>query len=523
MRALNGGQLAVECLRRHGVRQVFSIIGGQMATLYDAIGRSPDIELFVPRNETVAPIMAAGYTACNGIPSVSMTTVGAGVVYEVAGLLKAWLDYLPVISIAPQVQSYKTKPHQESLQACNQDELFYPITKWNTIVYHWKRLPAMIDRGFREALTGIPGPVHIDIPVDILFKRKVLSQGKLERLLPAPRKTRYTGGVAGGAEQLRAAEEALGRAKRPLVLVGQGFGRAGRYEGIRKLLDGMGIPALTTTCSSGALDARSPSCAGNLSLFAESEAGRETIQSADLLLLVGIDRYSRSLLPLLTEAGGERSVVQIEIEPGAMLAGVDGLYPVYADPLAALSFLGRAKKDDQKDLAVWRETVMDASDRIAADISRGLGPLGAAVRALSGSATENHVIVADGKRSCTAATALLRKSACRDPFIMDGRDFAGAGLPFAIGAALADRASRAVLICDRDALFRHLREIQPAASMGLELSIICHDDTGPENGLVDLPAILDALGCRVGRYDPEQTSGAELLEPEPGRPRAWIV
>ena len=151
MNLITGGEVLVDCLRAQGVRQVFSIIGGQMGTIYDTIGRREDMDLFVPRCETTVPLMAAGYVASTGRPAVSLTTVGAGVVYEVAGLACAWFDYLPVISLAPQVQSWKTKPHQESLQACNQDEIYFPLTKWNTIVYHWKRIPQLLTRAFREA------------------------------------------------------------------------------------------------------------------------------------------------------------------------------------------------------------------------------------------------------------------------------------------------------------------------------------------------------------------------------------
>jgi acetolactate synthase-1/2/3 large subunit len=171
MEITNGGEILVQALARQGVKKVFSIIGGQMGTMYDAIGRHPDMEVITPRSEASAALMACGYTASTGTPCVSMATVGAGVVYETAGLIMAWLDYLPVLSIAPQVQSYKMKPHQENLQACDQDLLFAPFTKFNAIGYHAKRLPQLVDRALREALAGIPGPVHLDVPVDILFER----------------------------------------------------------------------------------------------------------------------------------------------------------------------------------------------------------------------------------------------------------------------------------------------------------------------------------------------------------------
>jgi thiamine pyrophosphate-dependent acetolactate synthase large subunit-like protein len=101
MEISNGGEILVQALARQGVKKVFSIIGGQMGTMYDAIGRHPDMEVITPRSEASAALMACGYTASTGEPCVSMATVGAGVVYETAGLVMAWLDYLPVLSIAP--------------------------------------------------------------------------------------------------------------------------------------------------------------------------------------------------------------------------------------------------------------------------------------------------------------------------------------------------------------------------------------------------------------------------------------
>ena len=200
MNLITGGEVLVDCLRKQGVRHVFSIIGGQMGTIYDTIGRRDDIDLFIPRCETVTPLMAAGYVASTGKPAASLTTVGAGVVYEVAGLAYAWLNYLPVISLAPQVQSWKMKPHQESLQACNQDEIYYPADQMEhdrlSLEDEFRRL---LTRGFREAYTGIPGPVHIDVPVDILFKRGLWSAKDLNKV-PVVKQEAKIAGVAAQVE-----------------------------------------------------------------------------------------------------------------------------------------------------------------------------------------------------------------------------------------------------------------------------------------------------------------------------------
>jgi acetolactate synthase-1/2/3 large subunit len=115
-----GADLIVETLAREGVRHVFTVPGGQMIPIHYAIDEHESMELVVPRHEGAAALMACGYSMA-GLPSCVMTTVGAGIAYEVGSLALAWRERLPVISMAPQVQSYKMKPIQENLQACVQD------------------------------------------------------------------------------------------------------------------------------------------------------------------------------------------------------------------------------------------------------------------------------------------------------------------------------------------------------------------------------------------------------------------
>ncbi|MBU1671307.1 MAG: hypothetical protein KKF41_06185 [Actinobacteria bacterium] len=515
MRLPTGGDLLVDCLVRHGVTHVFSIIGGQMGTIYDAIGRREEIEVVTPRNETGAALMACGFTASSGRISVSMATVGAGVVYEVAGLAKAWFDYIPVVSIAPQVQSYRVKPHQESLQACEQDELFLPITKWNTIVYHWRRIPQMIDRAFREALQGIPGPVHVDIPVDVLFRRKVLSDRRESRLLVEPARTRYAGVVGGDAAGMREAAEALGGSEKPLVLVGQGFGRPGRSRGVGSILEEMELPVLTTTHSSGVMPPESGCYAGDLCAFTRSEQGLEVLSGVDLLVLLGIDRYSKDLVGALD---GAAEVIQVELDPRAFVTGRRGLHRVNADPETALAFFAGELQTGRN--ASWTDQVVSAGRQAAARESREVGSADGILAVLDGIGGDDTILVADGKLSLRVAGRALTDARYRDLFMMDGRDVGGAGLPFAIGAAIANPSDRVILLSDKRALFYHVRELQPAACEGIGIDVICFDDGAA--GAVDTASVLDGLGCSVMTFE-EPKSAAAFLAGKRAIPRALLL
>jgi acetolactate synthase I/II/III large subunit len=512
MTKMTGGQLLVETLRGHGVRQVFSIIGGQMCSVYDALSEAPEIELVTVRNEAAAPMMAAGACAVTGTPAVSMCTVGAGVVYEVAGLLAAWYGYLPVISIAPQVQSWKMKPHQENLQGLNQDGIFEPITKWNATIYHWERIPSLVDRALREALANAPGPVHLDIPVDVLFKTGKIDAANRGRIMPPAANTRYGGALPGPEDQVAPAAAALTASSRPLALIGQGMGRPGRHPRLTDYLNRMAIPALASDASSGIMDGNDPSHVGAIGLFLDSESGLNALREADRLLVIGLDDQ---VLELIGALGPQcPPIIQVEVDPSALLTGRRGHLGVNADPVSLLAVCGAGPGAERK---AWLDRVQQAGEDIAAQVRERLPGLAAILTSIRAGLTGDEVLVVDGADTVRAAHALLRRARYRSLLIMNTRDLAGAGLPFAIGAKIALPGSPVILVADQDSLMRHLQEFQTATARGLGLDIVWVDP-GAGPAFTRTSAILAGLGCEVARLEP----GQSLSPPASRRPRAWL-
>jgi len=515
MNLKSGGEILVDCLRKQGVRRVFSIIGGQMGSIYDTIGHRDDIQLFIPRCETAAPLMAAGYIAATGQPAVSMATVGAGVVYEVGGLMHAWLNYLPVISVAPQVQGWKTKPHQESLQACNQDEIFAPLTKWNTILYHWRRIPQLMLRGFREAYTGVPGPVHIDVPVDILFQRGLWSKRREARLPVVQREAC----VPGDESQIAAAVKVLALAKRPLVILGQGNGRLGRYRTIRTYLNQIGLPVITTRFSSGVLCGSDPVYAGPAALFSASHEGLKLLKEADAVLLIGIDPESAALIE---QCGIKtKTIVQIETDPSALITTVGS--PVHADPVSALKTFQQAMPQLAEKSGSWMDKVLKTGNTLVQELAQDTSGLNLALSELARSLTKEDIVVADGAGMSRLSASLLKGAEYQDLFCMDERDTLGAGLPFAIGAAIGNPLARVTLICDKEALFAHIRELSPAAQAGVALRIIVADEEDRLTNCADTPAVLKGFGCAVEQTDALTSAGVKIPAHRPGSLNVLVI
>ncbi|MDI6795552.1 MAG: thiamine pyrophosphate-binding protein [Desulfatibacillaceae bacterium] len=500
MEITNGGEILVQALARQGVKKVFSIIGGQMGTMYDAIGRHPDMEVITPRSEASAALMACGYTASTGAPCVSMATVGAGVVYETAGLLMAWLDYLPVLSIAPQVQSYKMKPHQENLQACDQDLLFAPFTKFCAIGYHAKRLPQLVDRALREALCNIPGPVHLDVPVDILFERQVLTKAQKERLFAAPSNTRYQGAILPDPKAVKRAEKMIAAAKKPLVLLGQGMGRPTRHKELGSLLIKAKIPVIATSKSSGAVWAAKGVDAGQAFVFEQSAAAMKVFNEVDCLIVLGKDAQSARLLEKASLAKTPPFVIHAESDPVALNAPSQSYAPLWGDPERVFAGLLTAFSPD----GAWAERVCSASAKAAASLAGDFAHSRSLFEETAKSIGAKDMIVADGLKACHAVTAFLGKTPCKGVFLLDGVEVAGTGLPFAIGAAVGNPASHIYLACEQNALFHNLRETATAVCLGLEnLTIICPDaqSAGQGVGGPDTAKILAGLGLSTRIFE----------------------
>jgi len=181
MAKLLGADVLIKCLLQEDVRFVFGIPGAQPTTILDAIhrfGRSEGLDFVMTRHEQAAAHMADTYSRLTGKPGVCLATVGRGAVDLVPGVYEAYVNSIPILVLTAQNQTWRSYPDHGSTQGCDQVDLFRPITKWNALVSHWKRIPAMVQEAFRMATSGRPGPVHLDLPVDVLFEEKVKDRWK---------------------------------------------------------------------------------------------------------------------------------------------------------------------------------------------------------------------------------------------------------------------------------------------------------------------------------------------------------
>jgi thiamine pyrophosphate-dependent acetolactate synthase large subunit-like protein len=169
MARIDGGEMLVRVLDQQGIREVFTLHGGHLDAIFQA-ALDHGLRLIDVRHEQAAGHAADGWARTTGRPGVAIVTAGPGVTDVVTGITNAYLDCVPTLfigGVAPLVDA-ETLPLQGGI---DQLALVRPITKWAHRITHTHRIPDLVAQALRVATTGRPGPVFLEIPVDVLFKR----------------------------------------------------------------------------------------------------------------------------------------------------------------------------------------------------------------------------------------------------------------------------------------------------------------------------------------------------------------
>jgi len=472
MQILCGGDLVAMTLAQEGIDHYIGILGGQITPLFDAIGRDPALKLVNPRNEAAAAMMADGYARAAGKPAVVVSTVGAGAIYSVTGTANAWGDHVPIFSISPQVQSWKMYPAQESLQGCYQADMLAGVTRWNCIAYNWKRIPGMVQRALREALSGERGPVHMDIPVDIFFEYHAVSGKKLHKIMPPPGSSRFSGNYLPDGDAVVEAVGLLEAAGKPVVVAGLSVLREGAWEALASLAARIPAPVALTQAALSALEGDNPGYIGVLGHPAlESLPG--ALDEADLLLMVGtvigeqeevVDMIDRSRV----------KIVQTSPEPELLgsLGPVDAV--LAGDAVSVANVLERGMSGESSERAGWVKVCREGFERdlesVRAD-ARGKST-GAAVNALGEATRKQDLMVLDGRESFYWGSLLCPAGTSDTRYHSHGLKGIGYGLPMAMGIKLARPRERVFALCDTEALLHHVQELDTARREGINV-IVC--------------------------------------------------
>ena len=301
---MSGAQTVLECLTREKVEVIFGYPGGVTLPLYDAMYDSP-IKHILVRHEQNAAFAAQGYTRATGRIGVCCATSGPGATNLVTGLVDAMMDSIPIVAITGQVSSKLIG--SDAFQEADTFGITRSCTKHNFLVKTLAELPKAIHEAFHIAASGRPGPVLVDITKDA-FQANGHYAPVTSIHLPG-----YRVNTEGHAGQIRRAASAMWDAERPVVYAGGGIIHAGAREELRKLVELLDAPTVTTLMALGALPGTHPNFVSMPGMHG-SYAANMAMTEADLLIALGA-RFDDRVTGRLAAFAPHAKVIHVDIDP----------------------------------------------------------------------------------------------------------------------------------------------------------------------------------------------------------------
>jgi acetolactate synthase-1/2/3 large subunit len=315
-----GAQIVVDTLVELGVQTMFGYQGGVVLPLFDRLYDAP-IRFIIPRHEQGGCHMADAYARASGKVGVIIATSGPGACNLVTGLGTAMMDSIPLVALTGQVRTDLIG--NDAFQEADTTGITRPVTKYNSIVKNIKDLERTIREAFYIASTGRPGPVLVDLPVDISVG-KYPCNGKAEIDLPG-----YRIRTKGHARQISMAAEAINKAERPVLYVGGGVIIAGAAEELQALAEKAHLPVTMTLLGLGSYDQRKPESLDMLGMHGSAYANY-AVQECDLLIAIGA-RFDDRVTGKVATFAPHAKIIHIDIDPASISKNVQVDIPVVGD------------------------------------------------------------------------------------------------------------------------------------------------------------------------------------------------
>ena len=305
---MNAMDAVVKVLEDEGVRYAFGIPGAAILPLYEALRKSDLITHLVVRHEEGGTHAADGYARATGEPGICIGTSGPAGTNMITGLYTAIADSIPIICVTGQAATHVL--HKEAFQAVDIVEIARPVVKWAVQVKETAQLPWAFRQAFRVAREGRPGPVLIDLPINVQKGPEIeydpAADGRLEYTRPAP-----------NGRAIAAALELLTSAERPLILAGGGVIIANASEELVALAERLHVPVTPTLMGKGAIPEDHPLYAGTVGIQTTHRFANQIFLESDAVLAIGARFADRHTGELETYRRG-RKFVHVDVDPNQL-------------------------------------------------------------------------------------------------------------------------------------------------------------------------------------------------------------
>ena len=327
---MSGARIVLESLKREGVDVVFGLPGGAVLPVYDALYDFPGpLRHVLVRQEAAAGHAAEGYARVSGQVGVCLVTSGPAATNLVTALQDAYMDSMPIVAFTGQVPTHLIG--NDAFQEADNVGITRPCTKHNFLVKDVRDVAATIKEAFHIAATGRPGPVHVDLPKDVLMKQAEWEYPESIHLRS------YNPTYEGHPGQVRKAARAIMRARRVVLYVGGGVIASDASVGLAALAEACRLPVTTTLMGLGAFPSDHALSLGMLGMHG-GYAANMAVYNADCLIAVGA-RFDDRVTGKIDQFAPQAEIIHIDIDPSSISKSVKVHIPIVGDAKRVLARL----------------------------------------------------------------------------------------------------------------------------------------------------------------------------------------
>ena len=463
---ISGAEIMVKCLQEEGVSILFGYPGAVICPFFDKLCET-DIKAILVRQEQNAAHAASGYARATSKVGVCVATSGPGALNMITGIATAYMDSIPMVAITGQVKSDVLG--RDVFQEADITGACESFVKHSYLVKNTADLPRVFKEAIHIAGTGRPGPVLIDVPVDI-------QQGEIEEFI-YPEKVNIIGykpSVQGHPMQIKRALEGLAQSKKPVICVGGGVLTSGAKPKLREFAKLTNIPVVSTMMGIGAMPSNDELYVGMIGSHG-IKAANKTIHEADLIILCGARVGDRAVASPDQVAQNSR-VIHIDIDPAEIGKNMKTTIPIVGDLKSVLTQMLKevsytAPKEWLEDIASWKKEFAKPHVKFEGYVE----PQGF-LEKLSEKLDKKSILIADvGQNQIWCANSFK---------VSDGRFFTSGGMgtmgysvPAAVGAKFARPSRDVVAVCGDGSFQMSMNELATIAQNHLNVKIIVMRNT----------------------------------------------
>ncbi len=460
MAAVHGGSLVARALAQEGVSHLFTLCGGHIQHIYDGC-LDHGIRVVDTRHEQTAGHAAEGWARATGQVGVAAVTAGPGVTDAVTAAANAFRGQVPMVLIGGQGPNFFRE--MGSLQEMDHVTLLRSITKWSVAVPETRRIPDYMAMAFRKAVTGVPGPVFLEMPLDVLMNMEE------EATLDFPRDYRPTHVPSADPDGIAQAAALLEKAERPVCIVGTQWFWSPKRAALHELLSAYDLPCFLNGGARGALSPESP----HFFRLCRTAA----LAEADVVLIFGTPWDFR--LGYGQQAASDAKVIQVDLDPQVIGHNRGAAVGLHADSglvMAGLAAAGRRR--DGGWLARVRALETRAYDKMRGEMASDASPVNPLrfSKELADFLPKDTTVVCDGGDIVGTAAKLVDVHAPGHWMDPGPLGTLGVGPGFAMAAKLARPDSPVVILYGDGSFGLHGMEFEAMVRQGIPVVGVVGND-----------------------------------------------